>query len=140
MGSDTIDPQSMTNSQIQYCKNCGKRVSETDKFCPNCKADLSKVGRNISLSLSDSINVSDKVFVKIIKQGVPLKWEANDLALVGIFFTLAVGITPLLDELFKNLIFSLIGAFILTFLLLFVLTRVKIVRESTIKFFRWFLK
>lgn len=125
---------------IYLCKVCETTLNSQDKICPKCKTDLSKTGRKISLSLSDSIKMSDKLFMKFVRQGALLKWDADSLALIGIFFTIAIGLTPLLDIMIKNLIISGIVGLTLTILLLIILTKIKFVKDLSIRFSRWFLK
>ncbi len=101
-----------------------KEIDETLKW----------VGR---ISLSDSIKATDEVFVKIVDN---IKWEANDLALIGILFTLMVGLIPLVNLLVKNLFAACIIAVISTTILMVIIAKIKIVKRPIIIFFRWLLK
>lgn len=37
----------MKGENIMYCKNCGKQLSETDRFCPNCGTDQQSAGSQV---------------------------------------------------------------------------------------------
>ncbi len=144
MASNSIDPQSMTNAQIQLCRNCGKGVSERDKFCPNCKKDLSEVGRNISLTLSESITISD--YLKLSKkerEGVPkdkIRWDSETLTFLGVATTVLLGIIPLaISDKKTSFLQALLLSFLITASLFIVVTKIKIVRISLLKIIIWFL-
>ena len=144
MVSNGIDPQSMTNAQIQYCKNCGQRVSETDKFCPKCKKNLSKVGRHITLTLTDSIRVSD--YLKLSKkerENIPpenVQWDAETLTFLGVVITVFLGIFSLLVSMLMVPFFiALTSSLLITLLLLIIITKVKIIRSFVVKIIVWLL-
>ena len=144
MASNSIDPQSMTNAQIQHCRNCGKRVSETDKFCPNCKKDLSKVGRHIALSLSDSIRISDYIRLSKKDRGkIPIEniqWDSETLTFFGIVITVFLGVTPLIFLIVQTtLLHALFFGFLVTLSLFVTITKVKMVRIFLVKIIIWFL-
>ena len=93
------------------------------------------------ISLSDSIKVSDEVFVKIIDDPqYDIQWGASELALIGIIFTLVVGLVPLLNIFLDNFLLSSILAFVITVLLMVLLTKVKFIKRRVVSSFRWFLK
>jgi uncharacterized protein CbrC (UPF0167 family) len=50
------------------CKKCGGTIRPDDKICPNCHADLSQVGRHISVSLDEKVGVSDEVIATLTAQ------------------------------------------------------------------------
>lgn len=144
MVSNSIDPQSMTNAQIQLCKNCGKRVSETDKFCPNCKKDLSEVGRHITLTLTDSIRISD--YLKLSKKErdkIPpenIRWDSETLTFLGVVITVFLGIFSLLVSMsMVPFSITLASSLLITLLLLIVITKVKIIRHFAVKIIVWLL-
>ena len=142
MPSNIIDPQSMTNTQIQLCGNCGQRVSEKDIICLNCKKNLSEVGRNISLSISDSIKVSD--YIKLSKKerkGIPksnIEWDSESLTFFGVAIGLVIGIFSLLTSRL-NLYQAFTVSLIATALLFVTITKVRIVKQFVIKVILWFL-
>lgn len=49
----------MSKQALYECKKCGAVVESSDNFCPNGH-DLSKVGRNIKLTLGEVITLSDE--------------------------------------------------------------------------------
>mgnify|MGYP001571288540 CR=1 FL=1 len=141
---NSIDPQSMTNTQIQHCRNCGKRVSETDKFCPNCKKDLSKVGRHIALSLSDSIRISDYIRLsKKDREKIPIEniqWDSETLTFFGVIITVFLGITPFIILVVQiSLLQALFFSFLITLSLFVTITKLKMVRVFLVKIIIWFL-
>ncbi len=89
------------------------------------------------ISLSDSTRVSDEVFVKIIDD---IQWGASELALIGIIFTLVVGLVPLFNIFLNNFWLSSILAFVTTVLLMVLLTKVKFIKRRVVSSFRWLLK
>lgn len=141
---DSIDPQSMTNSQIQHCKNCGKRVTETDKFCPNCKKNLSKIGRHIALSLSDSIRISDYIRLsKKDREKIPIEniqWDSETLTFFGVVITVFLGITPLIILIVQiSLLKALLFSFLITLSLFVTITKITMARIFLVKIIIWFL-
>ena len=42
-----------------YCGKCGAEIKPTDKICPKCGESLSKVGRRIEATFTETIPVSD---------------------------------------------------------------------------------
>jgi DNA-directed RNA polymerase subunit RPC12/RpoP len=42
-----------------YCGKCGTEIKPTDTICPKCGANLSKVGRRIEATLTETIGLSD---------------------------------------------------------------------------------
>lgn len=141
---NSIDPQSMTNAQIQICKNCGEKVSETDKFCPNCKKDLSEVGRHISLTLTDSISISD--YLKLSKEErekIPpenIKWDPETLTFFGVIVTVFFGFISLVISATKlSLLEASLSSLLITLLLFILITKVKLIRYGLIKIIIWFL-
>jgi len=121
----------------RQCKKCGQEIVEDDKFCLHCGENLSKVGKNISLSLADSIKISDEVLIKIIDD---IKWDSSELTLIGILFTLVVGLVPLLNIFLNNFWLSSSLAFIVTILLMILFAKSKLIKRPAITFFRWLLK
>jgi RNA polymerase subunit RPABC4/transcription elongation factor Spt4 len=44
-----------------FCGKCGAEVKPTDTICPNCGRNLSEVGRNITVEITETIGLSDKM-------------------------------------------------------------------------------
>lgn len=144
MASNSIDPQSMTNAHIQHCRNCGQRVTETDKFCPNCKKDLSEAGRHIALTLTDSMRISD--YLKLSKkerEKIPpenVQWDSETLTFLGVVITIFLGILSLLVSMsIVPFSIALASSFLTTLLLLIVITKVKIIKHFAVKIIVWLL-
>jgi hypothetical protein len=43
-----------------YCGKCGAEIKPTDTICPKCGANISKIGRRIEATFTETIGVSDK--------------------------------------------------------------------------------
>lgn len=124
--------------QIKHqCEKCGQEIRKDNKSCLHCGTDISKIDKNPSLSLADSIKVSDDVFIKIIDD---VKWDSSELSLIGILFTLVVGLVPLLNIFLNNFWLSSALAFIVTILLMILFAKSKLIKRPAITFFRWLLK
>jgi RNA polymerase subunit RPABC4/transcription elongation factor Spt4 len=41
-----------------YCHNCNAEVKPTDRICPKCGKDLREIGRNIVVSVSETMSIS----------------------------------------------------------------------------------
>ncbi len=124
---------------LYFCKNCNGSLSQEDKICPHCKSDLSKVGRNISLTVSDYINISDKVSVSISPEN--LKWDSQALTFLGVIFTIFLGFVSLIISLKVisiGLAFTI--GFLITMFSLIIITKVKLIKSLSIKTMKWFLK
>lgn len=120
-----------------HCRKCNNTVNETEEVCPHCGYDLSN-GRNISISFSDSIRLSDEAFVKIVDD---IKLEPNDLAMFGIFLTLIVGVIPLyllIDRI--KFILALVFATLTSILLIIAFIKIRYLRVILITILRWLLK
>ena len=121
------------------CKYCNGDLSQDDKICPHCKADLSKVGRNISLTVSDYIKLSDKLKIKISPENV--KWDSQSLTFLGVIATIFLGIAALLISLnITSVILAFVISFLITVLSLVAITKVKLIKNLLIKLMNWFLK
>ncbi len=49
-----------------YCKDCGQKLSEDDKICPNCSSKK----KHITLTLEEKIELHDQTKGKAKKQGI----------------------------------------------------------------------
>jgi hypothetical protein len=50
-----------------YCQNCGQQIKPTDTVCPRCGENLSKVGRKIEVTITETIAVSNEVKAQLTK-------------------------------------------------------------------------
>jgi len=57
-------------SSRYYCQKCGHQVKPTDTICPNCGADLSKVGRRIEVTITETLGVSVGVETELTKKQI----------------------------------------------------------------------
>jgi len=64
----------------------------------------------------------------------------SELTLIGILFTLVVGLVPLLNIFLNNFWLSSALAFIVTILLMILFAKSKLIKRPAITFFRWLLK
>jgi len=48
-----------------YCQKCGLTISPEDKICPNCSADLSLVGRKITITLEATAHIRPEVTAEL---------------------------------------------------------------------------
>jgi RNA polymerase subunit RPABC4/transcription elongation factor Spt4 len=53
-----------------YCRNCGSEIKPTDTVCPKCGKKLSEVGRNIVVTLTETIAISDEVKAQLTKEQI----------------------------------------------------------------------
>lgn len=124
---------------IYTCKDCGATVSENDKFCSKCNKDLSKVGRNISLTISDYIRLSEDVRLKIVP--ADLKWDPQSLTFLGVIITVFLGVSSLLFSSWKSsLILTILVSILITLISLLIVTKVKRIKNLLVKYIIWFLK
>jgi RNA polymerase subunit RPABC4/transcription elongation factor Spt4 len=48
-----------------YCNKCGFNIGPDDKVCPNCRANLSEVGRKITVVIEETIRLSSEVTAEL---------------------------------------------------------------------------
>jgi len=127
------------SNSTYYCKNCSKRISSNDKICPNCKQDLGKTGRHISIAVSDYIKLSEKTKTKIPIDSV--KWDAQSLTLLGVFITLFLGMLSVLETRSGiKFIYAISVSFMAALLFFVLVTKIERIKNTFIKIINWFLK
>lgn len=129
----------MSKPDVKYqCKNCINVISKDAKICPFCKRNLRKVGRKISLTLSEYVKLSDKEKSAISPENI--EWDPQTLSFFGIFTSIFLGIFSLLISIMgKPFLPILVMSIALTPLILILVTKVDVIRILTIKLMDKFL-
>ena len=55
-----------------YCRNCSSEIKPSDTVCPKCGKNLSEVGRNIELTITETMGVSDSLETKLTKEQISI--------------------------------------------------------------------
>lgn len=124
----------MIKSDKIYCGNCGKEISGEDKTCPFCSKDLSVVGKHFSVTLEESLKLSDKEINKI-----DFRWDSSSLALFGVFITVFLSLVSLL-KIWIDLCLSLIIGFFITAIFLIVINKINCISNFIVRVLRWLIK
>jgi predicted nucleic acid-binding Zn ribbon protein len=80
-----------------YCQSCGEQIKPTDTVCPKCGKNLSKVGKRVEVTVTETMGISDSVSyeVKTINRSEKVKLVGKfvgsfAISLIAVIFVFAI--------------------------------------------------